>query len=106
MLLQLLHPREFARFRSVDPDAVLARILSALGLPCQIALVVWAFAAYPWNWRPIGLLFFVVVFPLVTGSLGAGIGRSALSTIITGRPILDVVFIAGTVTLWWKFFPL
>ena len=81
-------------------------MLSALGLLCQVALMVWAFAAYPWYVALIGLLFFSVVFSFALVYVVPNIGRPGLDVLVAARPVLDVAFIAGTITLWWKFFPL
>lgn len=82
-------------------------LLNFLNLPCTIALVVWAFQVYPWQWALGGVLFFVVVLAIVQGfviALLGGIGPMQVLSRI--RPVLDVALAVGTAALWWEHNPL
>lgn len=80
------------------------KLLSVLALLFETVLFAWAFAAYPWYVALIGLLFFSVVFSYALAYVAPEIGRS--HALNAARPMLEVAFIMGSITLWWKFFPL
>ena len=73
-------------------------VLGALILPCQIALVVWCFATFPWYFSILGILIIAMLAGLlVTGDNWVALFRT--------QPAIDVLAIVPTVVLWWKYYP-
>ena len=87
-----------ARGGMLEASTAARAVVGALVLPCQIALIVWAFSAMAWYWAVVSIL-----------GLAFGVGllvtRSAWAALLQAQPVIDLGAIAATIGLWYWFYP-
>ena len=86
-------------FSAVHNEPLWRGFLGALVLPCQIALIVWCFAQYPWYYAILGLVTIIMMAGLM-------VTNATLAPLHSLSPLINLITIACTISLWWYFYPL